>query len=124
MQGAGGGFLQSEDGSSQDFADGVDSVWRLSRQVRPGPHPPDECPAPFGPGCEVSGPGALQLGPNNHHPLGFWRFGRDKPLGDGGQEPTVLEDGAHLAGEVLGATEAMALWVMAHLMDWTGVWRG
>ena len=94
MQGAGGGFLRSEDGSSQDFANGVDSVWHAFRQVRPRPHPPDEYPAPFGPGPEETGAGAFEVGAENDEALDFGRLDRHEPLGDGGQEPTILEDRA------------------------------
>jgi len=94
MQGAGRGFLRPEDGSSQYFADGVDTVRLVSRQVRPGPHPANECPAPFGPGPEEPGTGAFELGAENDEALDFGRFDRHEPLGDGGQEPAILEDRA------------------------------
>ena len=90
MQGAGARFFRSEDGSSQDFADGVDSVRRLSRQIRPRPHPPNECSTPFGPGPEETGAGAFELGAEGNEALDFRGFDRCEPLGDGGQEPTIL----------------------------------
>ena len=94
MQGAGAGFLRPENGSSQDLADGVDSVRRLPRQVRSGPHPADECSTPFGPGPKETGAGAYQFGAVNDEALDSGGFEWDELLGDGGQQTTVLEDWA------------------------------
>jgi len=100
VHGTGAGFLRPEDGSSQDLADGVDSVRRVSCQVRPCSHPSDECAAPFGPGPEETGAGAFELGAEDDEALDFGRFDRDEPLRDGGQEPTVLEDRAQEEGVI------------------------
>jgi hypothetical protein len=94
VQGAGVGFLLGEDRTAKDFSCGVDSVRRLPRQVRPGPHPPDERAAPFGPCPEEPGACAFELGAEDDEALDFGSFDRHEPLGDGGQEPAVLQDRA------------------------------
>jgi len=85
MQHAGGAFLRSEDGSSQDFADGVDRLWHVFRQVGSGSHPADERPAPFGPCPEETGTGAFELGAVYNEALDFGGFDWHEPLGDGGK---------------------------------------
>jgi hypothetical protein len=122
VQGAGAGFLRPEDGSSQDFTDGVDRVWRVPRQVRPGPHPADECATPIGPGCEVSGPGALQPRPIDNQPLDFWRFHRNQALRQ--MAPSLSSPDTNVAGAVLRPTKALALWWRERLRDWMAGWRG
>jgi hypothetical protein len=93
-QGAGGAFFRLEDGSSQDLADCVDSIRRVSRQVRPCPHPSDEYPALFGP-CPVEpGSRAFQLGPEDCQPMYFGRLDGYEVLRQAGEHPAVLEDGA------------------------------
>jgi len=47
----------------------VDCVRRVPRQIRPRPHPPDECSVPFSPCPEEPGPGAFELGAEDDEAL-------------------------------------------------------
>jgi hypothetical protein len=81
VQGAGGRFLWPEDGSSQDFTDGVYRLLFRSRQIRPRPHPPDEYPVPPDPGAIE--PCLAVSGPINRKSLDCRGFNRNDWTGQG-----------------------------------------
>ena len=117
MQGAGFGFLLGEDRMSKDFSCGMDCVRCLSCQVRPGSHPANERPAPFGPGPEETGTGAFEVGPIDNQPLDIWRFDRNQALRQAGEHSSVLQDGTeeeHVIGNRNPGIElllVLGLWI-------------
>ena len=106
-----------KDRSSQDLPDGVHCILFFGRQVRPGSHPANECPAPFGPGREVSGAGAFELGSEDNQPLDGGRLGRNQPFRQAGEHSSVLQDGTeeeHVIGNRNPGIElllVLGLWI-------------